>query len=154
MRGPVALAAALVLAAAPAMPAQTPLRVGPQVSYGNNTDAGVGLRLEGPFSTLPDWRFAGSFDLFLPDGSLEYWEFNTNVLRLFPMSGVSPYVGTGMVLAHSRIEGVPNSDDTNLGLNLLGGMRFPTQSRLTPFFELRLQLSGGDQAVLATGVLF
>ncbi len=158
MRGPLALTAALLLAAAPpALHAQGgPIRLGPQINYGDDTDAGVGIRLETRFSSAPDWRFAGSFDLFLPDGPLEYWEVNANILRSFRIAGsdVAPYVGGGMNLAHMSVDGVPNSDDTDLGINLAGGLRFNTGTRISPFFELRVELSGGEQAVLTAGLLF
>jgi len=157
MRGPLALATALLLAAAPtALHAQGQLRLGPQISFGDDTDAGAGIRIEHRFSAAPDWRFAGSFDLFLPDGPLEFWEVNVNVLRSFRITGsdVAPYAGGGMNLARSSVDGIANSDDTNLGLNLVGGLRFNTGTRISPFFELRVELAGGEQAVLTAGILF
>jgi hypothetical protein len=146
-----------MLAAAPhTLHAQGVLRLGPQISFGDDTDAGAGIRLESRFSSAPDWRFAGSFDLFFPDGPLEYWEINTNILRSFRIAGsdIAPYVGGGMNLVRSSVDGVANSDDTDLGLNLMGGLRFNTGTRLAPFFELRVELGGGEQAVLTAGLLF
>ena len=44
-------------------------------------------------------------------------------------------------------------DDTDLGLNLFGGIKFPASS-VTPFVEVRAVLEGADQVAITGGILF
>lgn len=94
---------------------------------------------------------------FFPGGDATYLEANGNVAyRIRGVTGVAAYVGGGLNIAHSSadIAGGGSRSDTELGLNVLGGARFGIGPRLKGFTELRIELSGGDQFVVAFGVLF
>lgn len=145
------------------LPAQT--RFGVQGSWGDDFDLGIGgrvaLGLKSMFPKAPV-EFHASFDYFFPDEPAgvdrTYWELNGNVLYMIPgvRGNVGPYVGGGLNIAHRSEEelGVSRSD-TEGGLNLMGGVQFkPPRSRVRPFVEFRLELEGGDQFVLAGGVVF
>jgi hypothetical protein len=159
MRNLLMAAAAACLAATPStLVAQAGPRFGAQLSLADDTDVGLGVRFERRL-TLPraqDLRFIGSFDFYFPDDPLRYWEINTNVAWGFRIAGsrLAPYAGGGLNVARASLDGVPRSGDTDIGLNLLGGFRFPGPARVTPFLELRVELSGGDQVVLAGGLMF
>jgi len=133
--------------------AQRPdIRFGPQLSLAEDADVGIGGRLEIglPRAPVSIW---GSFDLFFPDGPADYWEFNANASYDFHLPTtptVVPYAGGGLNIAHIS---VGPADDTDAGLNLLGGVRFPLPS-VMPFFELRIELGGGEMFVATGGVLF
>jgi len=132
-------------------------RYGAQVDWGTDTDLGLGARLEydlGPSlaseGTLTRAYFIGSFDLFFPNVG-NYFEFNGNlVVPVNPASTLNPYVGGGLNMAHSSNDSHGNTD---LALNLLGGLRFAV-GKLSSFGEARLELGHGDQLVLTYGVLF
>jgi hypothetical protein len=158
-----ACTAALGIAAVP-VAAQT--RFGPQLSWGDD-DANLGLGARGVFSlrSLVNERgldLVASFDYFFPDegagADVEYWELNGNVTYLIPnvKGSLAPYVGSGLNIAHGSVDasGVGSQSDTEAGLNLLGGTRFRTKGRLTPFAELRFELGGGERVVLTGGILF
>ena len=152
-----AILAALVLAPA-ALAAQGPPRLGGQVSFAQDANAGLGLRFEQPL--LPFWtqdlRLDVAFDYYFPDSPVNYWELNGDLAWGFPISGsrMSVYVGGGVNIAREGVTGAPGSGYTNIGLNVLAGVRIPTRSGLTPFVELRPELGGGDRLVLTTGLMF
>ncbi len=131
--------------------AQGGLRYGPQVSYADDADFGIGGRLEIP---VPVQRLSiiTSFDIFFPGNSVDYWEINGNAKYAFALaeSILGPYLGAGLHLARASANGNGN---TELGANILGGMEFDT-GPVVPFAELRVELGGGEQFVLTGGLLF
>jgi len=131
-------------------------RIGAQVDWGNDSDLGLGVRLEqevGPSlaseGSLAHAYLIGSFDLFFPNVG-NYFEFNGNVaVPVDPASTLNPYVGAGLNMA--RYSGNSHGN-TDLGLNLLGGLRFAV-GKLSSYAEARLELGGGDQFLVSFGVL-
>ena len=155
------MALTAVLAAAPAaLVAQQPFHLGAQASWGDDTDAGLGVRYENGLNRLlpgvRNLRLVASFDYFFPGNSRNYWEINTNGAWSFsiPGSQLAPYAGGGLNIAHSSVDNISNSGDTKLGFNLLGGLRFPGPPRIKPFVEARLELRDGSQFVVTGGILF
>jgi hypothetical protein len=153
----VAAMAALCLAPA-GLAAQGSPRLGGQLSFAQEANAGLGLRLEQPLVPFGsrDLRLDLAFDYYFPDTPINYWEFNGNLAWGFPVSSsrLTVYVGSGVNLVRSSINGQPGSGVTDVGLNLLVGMRIPTSTRVTPYIELRPELGGGNRLVLTTGLLF
>lgn len=152
-----AMTAALVIGSAEAE-AQA---FGVQGNWGDDTDFGLGARLElglpnllttqGPFSNT---YLIGSFDWFFPDcNECTYWEINANLAVPITATSIDPYAGAGLNIAHISVEtGVGDVSDTEVGLNLLGGIRFDLGT-LGAFTEGRFELGGGEQFVLTFGVL-
>ncbi len=139
------------------------IHLGPQLSYGSSSKLGLGVRLHANLRSPDRLVIIGAFDWFFPDegsgDSRTYWELNGNVAYRFKIEGttaVAPYAGGGLNIAYSsrRSEGGGDgSSHTDLGVNLLGGTLFGSGPVL-PFFELRVELAGGEQFVLTGGVLF
>lgn len=152
-----ALAAALTLLPA-GLAAQGVPRLGGELSFAQDANAGLGLRFEQPL--IPFWtqdlRLDLTFDYYFPDSPINYWEFNGDMTWGFPIAGsrLSFYVGGGLNLARTGVNGVPGSGVTDFGLNLLAGLRIPTSVRVTPYVELRPELGGGNRLVLTTGLMF
>lgn len=157
------LAAAFSLALA--VPADAQVHFGPQVSYADDADFGIGARVVAGVPDYAGFEVAGSFDYFFPDGDVDYWEINGNVLYNFAIEGVDsfrPYAGAGLNVARfdANVEdtGIPgfefDGSSTELGLNLVGGGKFATDAAVTPFVEARLEIEGGEQFVLTGGLLF
>ena len=159
-----------------AAPAQAQVAFGPQLSWGSDSDLGIGARVEMPIggmitddagSILSSMRFIGSGDYFFFDCSnsddvdCSWIELNANVAVPLPLEGFSPYVGGGLNVAMVSVEldpdvcPVADCDDSNteVGLNLLGGLGFPLAS-MNAFTEARIELGGGEQFVLSFGFLF
>ncbi|HEX6938286.1 MAG TPA: hypothetical protein VF158_02660 [Longimicrobiales bacterium] len=151
--------------------ARAQVSFGAHASFGDDTDLGIGGRV---YAALPfqRTRFVGSFDYFFPDdggagaiggeSDVTYFEVNANAIYSLPvrnMPSFAPYVGGGLNIARASVEleiaGEERSNsDTDMGLNLLGGAEFGSAGNIRPFVELRIEMAGGDQFVLAGGVRF
>lgn len=160
LRTTIMTVAALLLAVPATAGAQ--VHLGPQLSWGGDTDIGIGGRVLVGVESLPRWDFIGTFDVFFPDDGpnddLTYWEINGNLAYNFLIEeaeSIFPYVGGGLNIAHFSRDNDPGDDfsDTDLGLNLFGGTQF-SASGVIPFAEIRLVVEGADQVVLTGGVLF
>lgn len=147
----------LVLAA----PADAQVHFGPQASFADDVDFGIGGRVVAGVPDYAGFEVAGSFDYYFPDG-FDYWEINGNVLYNLELEGSSsfrPYAGGGLNIA--RIDSdvsVPGFDvdasTTEVGLNLVGGAKIATDAVTTPFVEAKFEISGGEQFVIQGGLLF
>lgn len=132
-------------------PASAQVYGGAQALFGSDTDFGVGGRV---LANIEDanLELVGSFNVFFPDGPLDFWEANGNLFYHFHLSdtpSVLPYLGGGLNI--SRLSN--GSSNTEAGLNLGGGVRFP-MANVSPFIEARAVISDHDQAVLAFGIVF
>jgi len=157
MRMHIAAALAALCLTAPRAVAQRP-RFGGQLSFAQDVNAGLGLRLEDQLAppATEDLRVVATFDYYFPNSPLQYWELNGDLawgFRLAP-ARLSLYVGGGVNIARSGLRGVPDAAQTDLGANLLAGLRFLTTTRATPYVELRPELGGGNRLVLSAGVMF
>lgn len=150
-----------------ANPAQAQVQFGAQASYADDMDFGIGVRAqhslasfveaESPLSVLTGVL---SLDFFFPDCDpfdCSYIEINGNAL--YPLDfgeGFAPYAGGGLNIARMSVDAGDfggDTSDTDVGLNVLGGATFDLGGFNT-FGEVKIELGGGDQVVLAFGVLF
>ena len=152
-------------AIAPAAAQERPIRFGVHANWADDAEVGVGARVQvGLADMYEGLRGIASFDYFFPeedddfgvvDLDVTYWELNANLT--YTLRGdLAPYVGTGLNIAHASA-GVSAADidlgdesETDIGLNLLGGLRLSNRF----FAEARLELGGGEQFVVTAGVLF
>lgn len=170
-----AAAAALAIAGAPASAADSlfgPFKIGPEVGLGTGNgdeyagDAAFGLGVRGEYSLqelveLPI-SVAASFDYFFVDCpagvDCTLFEINANGLYTLPLSipeMVSVYAGGGLNLAYAKVKRFGHSaSNSDLGLNLLCGVKFNLDLMFTPFVETKFEAAGGDQFVITGGVLF
>jgi hypothetical protein len=142
-------ALAVGLVAYPTQEAHAQTAVGVQGNWGSEADLGVGGRL---LINIPgvDLETALSVDVFFPDADVDWLEFNGNIFYHFHTPGnVVPYLGGGLNV--TRISA--NGSNTETGLNLGGGVRFPRPG-VTPFVEARGVISDADQFVVTVGLLF
>lgn len=162
-------ALALAATAAGALPLSGQVRFGPQLSWAEDAELGIGGRavIEVP-ALLANLAIHGSFDYFFIDdfagfgveADASYWELNGNAVYGFNLPAapsVTPYIGAGINVAHISGDvsiGGESGDfsDTELGLNILGGSQFDVGS-VTPYVELRIEAGGGEQFVITGGVL-
>lgn len=125
--------------------------LGLQADWSDDWDAGVGARVLHNIERA-NLEFVGSFDLYFPDGPVDFWDANANLFYHFHLAEdphVLPYLGGGLNVAH-----VSNgADHTELGLNLGGGFRFP-MATVSPYIEARTTLSDLDQSILTIGLIF
>ena len=144
--------------------ASAQIGLGAQLSWADDAEFGVGARAMVDLTPLTNGLEAiGSFDYFFPDqplgADINYWEINANLAYVFRgVPSLAPYLGGGLNFAHASVSidalGVPvGGSNTELGLNLLGGARM-NAGPVQPFGELRVELGGGEQFVIAGGVYF
>jgi opacity protein-like surface antigen len=143
--------------------AEAQVRFGPQVSFGTDTDFGVGARAAFGLSAMyPTLSGAISGDYFFVDCpagfSCSFIELNANATVPLDIQNLtfSPYVGGGLNLARASVSfDGESASDSEMGLNLLGGIQFVNpMRRMVPFVEARLTLAGSEQFVLTGGILF
>jgi hypothetical protein len=160
----------LLAAGGTRLEAQSRPLFGPQIDFASQSiGVGIGARvmldLAKMIPTARNFGLIGSFDYFFPGSgygvSPSYWELNANGIYNFsiPASKIVPYAGAGLNIAHSSVTvvtplGNVSGSNTDVGLNLLGGAKFGTYGKITPFGELRLELHSGSAIVVTGGVLF
>ena len=164
---------ALAVVAVFSLPGQAEAqRFCPQVSWGDDSDLGLGVRAEWDVGSwfsgadmpeqLTRTRIATSFDWFFPgcddndlgiECSVDYLEINGNLLVPVTVGTIDPYVGLGLNVARMSVEvGAVDASDTEVGLNLLGGLNF-LLGNYSSYVEGRFELDGGEQFVLTWGFL-
>jgi hypothetical protein len=136
-----------------------PANLGLQASYAEDAHFGIGIRYENDvnkvISSAPArLHFIFAFDYFFPEAPVDtYYEGNVNLTYQFGdmRRAIGPYFGGGLNYAHAEGGGI---SDSEVGLNILGGIRFRSASKMVPFLEVRYELGGGEQFVLTGGILF
>ncbi len=138
-------------------------RFGAQLNFAGHANFGMGARVGFPLGgELKRKGIEGlvTFDYFFPD-KFDYWTATANGLYHFTPAGssVKPYIGGGVSLGRGRgsVDGMSpglSGGGSDVGLNLMGGLRFKAQERLLPFAEARYELKNGGQFILTAGVYF
>ena len=130
--------------------AQTPWELGPLVGVNlDNDELLLGAVARIPLTSLPvtlnpGFEFYPGFDpgsLFVLNFDVQY-ELNAESLE--------PYVGAGISWARASNAGTSNSD---VGLNLKGGLVFNPESRTRPYVEALLNFAGSSEALVFRGGL-
>jgi opacity protein-like surface antigen len=154
-----AVAGMLLLGGATSAEAQG-VRFAPQLSFGEDSDLGIGGRVNFDLSSTfgsPGFNWISSFDYFFPGDNVNYWELNSNLGWTIPgvRGNVRPYVGGGLNYAHISFDNCAGDcGESEVGLNLMGGINIGTRTKLMPFIEGRIELNGGEQFVLTGGLYF
>ena len=141
------------------------IQIGGQVTFGDDADFGIGPRAQMSLPWIdPGIRVAASYDYFFPDsgfappgGDYDYRELNFNVIGdvSFPsVTNFVPYIGGGVNLAWKSVpsDGMEGPEERLYGMNLVAGFRFAVAG-FTPFVEARYELEGGQQLLVAGGIL-
>lgn len=143
-------------------------RFGAQVSWGDESDIGVGVRGEWDFANKLTNTGAfsrafiiGQFDYYFIDcpagASCTFFEINPSLAIPFQTTGtnVKPYAGAGLRISRmSQSAGGVSASESDMGLNLLGGLKFGLGG-MDAFTEARLGLGGDfEQLAISFGFLF
>ena len=152
------------LVAAPSAQAQTTWDLGPNAGYNIDNEElllGVTSRIHMPSVPVtlnPGFEFYPSIGGPGVDASL--FVVNFDVQYQLSAQSFEPYVGGGLFWRRTSLDvniaGVPVSvSDSNVGLNLKGGMVFKTSGSMQPYAEAGLALGGGTESfILMGGILF
>lgn len=113
-----------VIALTPSL-SQAQATLGPTLAWNDDFDFGIGAQVE---AALPDLGtgigLMADFVLYFPDGPDDYFELNGNLTYDFPLqnSTAVPFLLSGLNFA--RISPDTRDSDTEVGLNVGGGIRF------------------------------
>lgn len=128
--------------------------VGPSVAFHDDLDFGIGAFVMFPLEEVdPNVAASVDFGYFFPEGGLDYWEINGNVIYNFPVEAdapVLPFVLGGLNIGRFSAGAF---SDTEIGLNLGGGIVFPSD-QFRPVVGAKIELEGGDGFVLFGGLGF
>jgi len=142
------LGAATVFAITP-MTAQSQVLLGPTLAWHDDADLGIGATVGLELPALSQGvGFLGDLLIFFPDG-FDYWELNGNLTYDFPLaeSTVLPFALGGLNIGHSSGGGPGSDGNTDVSLNLGGGIAFDA-GRFRPKAGGRFVLGDGTSIVL------
>ena len=143
-------------------------KIGPYLAYHDDADLGIGGFVNIPLEDIEEnLSAAADFGWFFPDDGgmnefdVDYWELNGNLLYRFPLETTTlvPWALGGINIAHGSVArdhgefGEYSGNDTEIGLNLGGGVTFGT-GPMAPFAGVKFELSGGEGAVIFGGLSF
>jgi hypothetical protein len=142
----------------PAPSAAADIDFGVRGGFYDDADAGfVGAELL--MEVYPRWFIDPNVEYaFVDDGSL--WTLNADVHYDFPVTiPFAVWAGAGPAVIHRSTDAprgcrrCSGKDDTDLGLNLLGGIGF-RRGAVRPYLQGKVVLSGDTEAVFAVGLRF
>ena len=138
------------LVAAPPAQAQTPWELGPLLGVNlDNDELLVGAVSRIPLTSLPISLNPGvEFYPWINNGSL--FVLNFDVQYALDAETVKPYLGAGISWARTSNAGNSNSD---VGLNLKGGLVFNPESRTRPYVEAALNFANDRESLIFRGGL-
>ena len=122
-------AVAALLGLAP-MGAQAQVQIGPTLAFSDEVDFGIGATLHAQAPQLGEGLgFLGEFLVYFPDqDGLDFFEINGNVTYAFPLanSTVLPFALGGLNVSRASVDtgGLGDASNTDIGLNLGGGINF------------------------------
>lgn len=129
--------------------------LGPELAFNDEADFGIGIGLEFDLPSInPNLSYMGDLVFFFPDG-FDYFEFNANLTYDFPFDNASltPFVLSGLNVGRVSGEGDSEFDDTEVGLNVGGGVKFDVGS-ISPRITGRFNLFSGESFTLTGFVPF
>jgi len=134
--------------------AQTQVAVGPRVGFdvANVEELFVGVDARLAYRDLAV-EVQPALDVYLPaNGS--FVTLSINALYRVPIDDarVQPYAGGG--LGFSFFDDATGRDQSDVGLNLVGGLRLPAATVFTPFAQAQITLGSVDLIAFSGGVLF
>jgi len=124
--------------------------VGPAAAYYTEGDGAFGI---GAYASIPlpqiheSVVFSPNFLYFFPDNG-DYWELNADAIYRFPVSGdspIAPFALAGLNIARTS--------ETDLALNLGGGVVFPLES-VRPVVGAKFETHSGSPFIVFAGIGF
>ncbi len=140
------------------------LSLGGGLAYGTEVDQ-LGLFVRGGFNLTEKFRvnltpifyFSDNLDIagieikstgFSLAGEANYMIIDDTNLNVYALGGLS----WDSVTVSTDLAGVDDESDSELGINLGGGIEFGSEGGISPFAEVKYTIGGFDQLVLQGGV--
>ena len=108
-----------------------------------------------PFRLIDRLRLEPSFNFFFKKDFVSMWDFNANVHYQFPVGGkvdLYPLAGLSVLGIKASVLGY-SASDTEIGLNLGGGVDFDLSERLVLNVEAKYKIGGEwSRFILSAGI--
>ena len=133
--------------------AQAQFRIGPSISFGTDTDLGLGVKAK--FDLDEQFKISPSFNL-LSTGDVSIFEINGDVHYAFSDNGnVMFYALGGLNIVSSKVKIFSESvSNTDVGLNLGAGGEYVIADKFNAFTEAKFGLGGVEQLLISGGIYF
>jgi hypothetical protein len=133
------------------------VEAGPILAYHTDAEAvGIGAFVGIPIASVAGLAIVPDFIWFFPDG-YDYFEINGDVVYNFtvgPDSPVVPFAFAGLNIARTSVDiGTTNFSNTDVGLNLGGGVNFQAGS-IQPFAGAKFEIQDQTGFVIFGGLGF
>jgi len=153
MRKLLCIVALVGMMSAPAA-VQAQVEVGPVLAFHDDLDFGVGGFVAIPVPSLnPNLAIVPNFIYYFPE-FFDAFEINGDVIYNFPVSADSPVVPWAMAGLNILRLSSGSLSNTEIGLNLGGGVNFVTSSSLSPFAGAKFEIQDGSGFVIFGGIGF
>ena len=136
---------------------ETVFKIGPRVTVDvgdiNEFALGADVRLRTPAIRV---QGNGSFEFYLAGDSGDIWAIDLNAVYPFGVENetFTPYAGAGLGITQFSADG-DAADNTDIGINIVGGAEFETGGSVTPFVQLQATVAGdADRLGITGGLLF
>ena len=159
---------ALVLTAAFSAPrAEAQFSLMPYLGYNLDSEGGlvgIGAEFAAPFSAgnlelairpSVEYVFVEDIELFGTEINTTLLQINADVVTRFSATpSFQPYAGAGLGILYASVEsGGQSVSDTELGINVLGGLEFPGVLGFgDPFVQGRLTIADGSAIAILAGL--
>lgn len=147
-----------ILALPGAVQAQGTTVVGGLLAYHTDAEAvGIGVYAGIPLASVhPNLSIKPDFTFYFPDG-YDYWELNGDAVWRFDLANnqqIIPFALGGINIAHTSVSVAGfSASNTDIGLNLGGGVIFPLES-IRPVVGAKFEIQDNTGFVLFGGVGF
>lgn len=135
--------------------AQAQIQVGVGLGYGLDNEE-IGLNLRAGYGLNDNWRVAADYLTYFIEGDgISYNEINLNANYSFGSETFRPYGLAGLNITTVKINFLGfSSSNSELGLNVGGGLQYFVAEKVALFGEARYVISEFDQLVIGAGVIF
>lgn len=134
------------------------MAVGAQFALGTGdsfTNVGLGAKFQ--WNVIDRLRLEPSFNFFFKKDFVSMWDLNANVHYQFPVAAkvdLYPLAGLSVLGAKASVLGF-STTDTEIGLNLGGGVDFDLSDKLVLNVEAKYKIGGEwSRFILSAGVAY
>ena len=126
------------------------------VAFSTESAIGIGLGANGEIFITDAIAIAPGIIFYLPKDDLTYLEVNVNGQYHFDLGGsFQPYALVGLNWSRVEVDFFGSEfDDSEVGLNLGGGVNYDTGGSIVPFGELRFTTAFDSPLMIMLGAKF
>ncbi|MCB0683223.1 MAG: outer membrane beta-barrel protein [Saprospiraceae bacterium] len=123
---------------------------------GVNGDGAIGIQARAMYQFMENIRGSANFTFFLVDDPVNFSTLNVDGHYLFLNESFLVYALAGLNLAFVSVDlgAFGDASDSELGLNLGGGIQLPITDALGLLGEVKYVIGDADQLVLTVGAIF